>query len=330
MGIKDVAKRAGVSVATVSYYINGTKNVSPRSAEKIRQAIQETGYRPNLVARGLRTNENKVIAVLIQDITSGYYNRVLEGIAQVLYQHGYGVSLCITWNNPEYELRDFHNMISRQVSGVIMTPIDPDRDFRTLCPTPDFPLVFMDRLQKGTAADVVLCDNYNVTYRAITTLIQRGRRRIAYFYSVSVDNVSTTSDRLRAYRTALQDSGLPVDEHLIAFSRTPNASYSMMESLFADENPPDAVFIASSRMAFGVLRYLQEHHISVPEDVALINFDDYDWAEITAPKPLSTIRQPATEMGQTVAQLMLDRLQAPAVSYRTVMLDSQIVERGSF
>ena len=120
MGIKEVARQAGVSVATVSYYINGTKNVSPQSSEKIQRAIEETGYRPNLVARGLRTNENKMIAVLVQDITSGYYNDVLEGIAKVLNQHDYGVSLCITWSNPEYELRDFQQMIARQASGVIM------------------------------------------------------------------------------------------------------------------------------------------------------------------------------------------------------------------
>lgn len=329
MSIKDVAKLAGVSMATVSYYINGTRNVSPKSAEKIRQAIQELGYHPNLVARGLRTNENRVIAVLIQDITSGYYNQVLEGIAQVLYQQGYGVSLCITWNNPDYELCNFYNMIAHQVSGIIMTPIDSQCNFRELCPTPKFPLVFMDRLQNGTDADVVLCDNYNVTYHTITTLIRRGRRRIAYFYSVTVDNVSTNSDRLRAYEDALRDNGLAVDPALIAFSRTANASGAMMETMFAQSEPPDAIFIASSRMAFGILRYVQTHNISVPDDLALINFDDYDWADVTAPKPLTTIRQPSTEMGQTVAQLMLDRLQSPDTPYRTVMLDSQLIERGS-
>lgn len=329
MSIKEVAKRAGVSVATVSYYINGTKNVSPHSAGKIERAIRETGYRPNLVARGLRTSENKIIAVLIQDITSGYYNRVLEGIAQVLYQHDYGVSLCITWNNPEYELRDFHSMISHQVSGVIMTPIDSCRDFRALCPRTDFPLVFMDRLQEGTSADVVLCDNYNITHRAISILIQRGCRRIAYFYSVSVDNVSTTSDRLQAYRNALRDNGISEDEDLIAFSRVPGDSYALMDALFQKDTPPDAVFIASSRMAFGILRYVRDHQISVPEDLALINFDDYDWAEITAPKPLTTIRQPAIEMGKNAARLMLERLQDPTASYRIVTLDSQLIERGS-
>lgn len=329
MSIKEVAKKAGVSVATVSYYINNTKNVSPKSAEKIQKAIQDIGYRPNLVARGLRTNENKIIAVLIQDITSGYYNRVLEGIAQVLYQHEYGVSLCITWNNPAYELRDFLNMISRQVSGVIMTPIDPTCNFRALCPRGDFPLVFMDRLQYATDADVVLCDNYNVTYHAIETLIRRGRRHIAYFYSTTIDNVSTARDRLNAYRNALQDNGLPVDERLISFSRQPGDSYQMTAGLFGAGCCPDAIFVASSRMVFGVLRYVQDHQLAVPEDVSIINFDDYDWAEVTAPKPLSTIRQPAIEMGQTAARLMLNRLQDPAATYRTVLLDSKLIERGS-
>lgn len=329
MGIKEVARQAGVSVATVSYYINGTKNVSPQSSEKIQRAIEETGYRPNLVARGLRTNENKMIAVLVQDITSGYYNDVLEGIAKVLNQHDYGVSLCITWSNPEYELRDFQQMIARQASGVIMTPINSDCDFRALCPRPDFPIVFMDRLQTGTEADVALCDNYAITYRTVGQMIEKGYRRIAYFYSASLDNVSTTKDRLNAYQNALRDRGIEVQRDRIVFSRDPADSYALMEKLYAGKEKPDAIFIASSQMSFGVLRYVQDHRLSVPRDVALVNFDDYEWADITAPTPLTTIRQPANELGRAAAKLMLERIQNPDSAYRTIMLDSQLIERGS-
>lgn len=328
MNIKDVAKRAGVSVATVSYYINGTRNVAPPTAQKIQQAIEALHYSPNLVARGLKTSSNKTIAVLVQDITSGYFNSVLEGVAEVLNQQGYNVLLCITWNRPDYEIKDFKSMLSHRVVGIIMTPINNSFDFRSLCPEPNFPIVFIDRRQSATPADTVLCDNSQVTYRAISRLIQSGRRHIACFYSASTHLASTMTDRIEAYQQALIDHNIKPDPALIAFSKSSRDSYELLSKM-RETTEVDAIFIASSRMAFGVLRYLRENEISVPEEIAVLNFDDYEWAESTAPKPLTTIKQPAREMGRSAARLMISRIENPQQEYQTILLDSELILRGS-
>lgn len=143
------------------------------------------------------------------------------------------------------------------------------------------------------------------------------------------DTAVYTDHQAKRHQNALRDRGIEVQRDRIVFSRDPADSYALMEKLYAGKEKPDAIFIASSQMSFGVLRYVQDHRLSVPRDVALVNFDDYEWADITAPTPLTTIRQPANELGRAAAKLMLERIQNPDSAYRTIMLDSQLIERGS-
>ena len=183
VGIKQVAERAGVSATTVSHVVNKTRYVSPEVEKRVNDAIKELNYTPNIMARGLRTNTVKTVAVIVQEASTPFFSRVVDEISDVLYKEGYSLLLCTARGKVNDELNVVRSMLQQQVCGIILAPQQMDFDYRTLCPSKDFPLVFVDCKTKFVPCNAVTCDNYQVSYNAIKSLIQKGHTNIGYIYS---------------------------------------------------------------------------------------------------------------------------------------------------
>ena len=178
VGIKQVAERAGVSATTVSHVVNKTRYVSPEVEKRVNDAIKELNYTPNIMARGLRTNTVKTVAVIVQEASTPFFSRVVDEISDVLYKEGYSLLLCTARGKVNDELNVVRSMLQQQVCGIILAPQQMDFDYRTLCPSKDFPLVFVDCKTKFVPCNAVTCDNYQVSYNAIKSLIQKGHTNI--------------------------------------------------------------------------------------------------------------------------------------------------------
>lgn len=326
--IKDIAAAAGVSVATVSYVINGTRPVAPKTAERVRIVMRELNYIPNQMARNLRSNSTKNIAIIIQNLANGFFNDVIDAIHEYLSPHDYTMFLSITQDSMEEEMRAFRSMITQQVSGIIMAPIRSNFDFKTLCPHENYPLVFIDRTQRATSADSVICNNYDITYDAVSELIRRGHRRIAYLCGVQPAPISTNIDRMNAYANALHDHGILLDESLV-FSHDVGAaeSYEAMRQV-VEQTDATASFIANGGITAPALQCLWDRNISMPDRMATISFDEYNWSALTK-VTLSTIKQPTSELGRNAARLILDRIEKPEKAYETVVLQTELILRDS-
>lgn len=186
VGIKQVAERAGVSATTVSHVVNKTRYVSPEVEKRVNDAIKELNYTPNIMARGLRTNTVKTVAVIVQEASTPFFSRVVDEISDVLYKEGYSLLLCTTRSKVNDELNVVRSMLQQQVCGIILAPQQMDFDYRTLCPSKDFPLVFIDCKTKFVPCNAVTCDNYQVSYNAIKSLIQKGILILAIFTAAKI------------------------------------------------------------------------------------------------------------------------------------------------
>lgn len=329
VGIKQIAEKAGVSTTTVSHVINKTRFVSPEVTEKVNAAIKELGYVPNIMARNLRTNSTKTVAVIVQATANTFFSRVIDEISNALYAKGYSLFLCTTRSRVSEEINVFKSMIQQQVCGIILTPQQIDFDYRSICPSDNFPLIFIDRKTNTIQGDTITCDNYQVSYDAVKTLINKGHKQIGYIYSETDFALSTNNNRYKGYRDALLDSKIKVDEELIiGMSHQSFASgYDAMERLIKQKKAT-ASFAAENPMAQGAFKYLMDSGIKIPEEMALISFDDFEWSEITSP-PITTIRQPMEAMGEAAARLLLERIEKPDDEYKDIVLDSEIIMRKS-
>ena len=182
VGIKQVAERAGVSATTVSHVVNKTRYVSPEVEKRVNDAIDELGYVPNIMARGLRTNTIKTVAVIVQEASTPFFSRVVDEISNVLYEEDYSLFLCMTRSQADDELNVFRSMLQQQVCGIILSPQQMDFDYRSLCPSKDFPIVFIDRRTNDIQGNTVTCDNYRVSYDAVKALVGKGHTQIGYIY----------------------------------------------------------------------------------------------------------------------------------------------------
>lgn len=325
----DVARAAGVSVATVSYVVNnGPRSVSPETHAKVLKAIAALGYRPNALARNLRRQQTTTIAVLVPETRNPAFLEVAIGVESAAFQKDFTVILCHSDNYVERELRYVEMLGRERVAGAVWVPVagnpEPLRRLREY----EIPTVVVDRLLPETEnAITVVSDNFRGGYLVTEHLIQLGHRRVAF-----IDSPITTSpiaERQRGYRSALLDHGFPVDEALIVKSegfRIEDGLNVTLE-LLSLESPPTAVFCYSDMMAFGVMRAANEAGLSVPNELSVVGFDDIPQAAYFFP-PLTTVANPIFDLGRRAAELVLDLISGKTVAQRTV-LPIEVVIRQS-
>ncbi len=304
--IKDVAKRAGVSIATVSKMINGG-NVLEDNRIAIEQAIEELNYRVNAVARGMKTRRSMTVGVLIPSLADYYGVSVLSSIDRELYQHGYSTIICdYSETDPDGARMKLDFLMNKQVDGIIMQPINVRKKDLLRVESENTPIVFIDVGVEDSGYDSVTIDNEGISFEVTEHLIQNGHKRIGLI--VGVPGVRTTDDRVAGYNRALNEAGITPDPKLCSMIDIAEESgYVGMRSLLSMKNPPTAVFTAGHDLTLGALRYLNESGKRIPEDISFVGFETQTIARIYHPK-LTIGLQPIIEIGRTAAEFLFERM----------------------
>lgn len=307
VSIKDVALRANVSTATVSHVINGTRYVSNETRQKVHLAMDELNFRINSVARSLRSRRSYIIAflapLLASETSNFYFMSVAAGVQSVLKQRGYHLILSDSSDNVDVENKEIGMFDSQMIDGLIVAPASRDCDYE--CLFGDYPVVYIDRVPNRCERDSVLIDNKTVTKEATQRILDKGHQRIAFLSGPL--SVTTTIERYEGFSETLMNAGLELDESLICFGEVSfENGYSKMGELL--EKNPTAIFVTDNVMAMGAMTYLQDHSIRIPDQLAVVGFDDVQWTRVTYP-PLTVIQQPSFQLGVKTAEVILKRIE---------------------
>jgi LacI family transcriptional regulator len=305
--IKDIANRAGVSTATVSYAINGTRFVSPQLRERVLAAVAELDYRPNAVAQSLRQNKTGTIGLIIPDNSNPFFAEVAKGVEDAGYDAGVSVMLCNSDGNFDRELRYLQLLRDKRVEGVIFIATTPTADHLAGIVERAIPAVVFYRNVPQFNVDTLVVDNFGGGCLATRHLIELGHTRIACVAPASTDSPSAL--RVSGFRKAMEDAGLPIDETLIYRGDNRFAGgRDGAEHLLSTGASFTAIFAGNDVMAVGAIRQLHQHGLAVPDDVSIVGFDGIALGDFVSPT-LTTVNQPRYEAGQTALRLLLERIE---------------------
>ena len=327
--LKDVAQEADVSVSTVSRVFNEPDKVRKSTRERVRKAADRLGYKPSRVARRLRIQhgEANLIGLVIPDIQNPFFADITRGVEDVARDHDYALILSNSDEDPDKQRLAVDTLKTEEVDGVIVPPVSMDDPEVKRLVDSDIAVVCVDRRMEDTRVDTILSQNKKGAYEAVNHLIQLGHERIAFIGGIP--RISTSADRRAGYEKALHDQGLPVEPVLIkeGDSRRERGQY-LTEELLDLDRPPTAIFTGNNLTTLGALSALNRRGLKVPEDMALVGYDDVPWAMALNPPP-TVVEQPGYEMGSRAAELLLQRLNAPDRSPTVVTLQPKLTVRES-
>ncbi|WP_250534849.1 LacI family DNA-binding transcriptional regulator [Caballeronia sp. AZ10_KS36] len=328
VSIADVARRAGVSVATVSRVLNSHSNVREATREKVREAVAASGYRVNELARNLRTAESRLLLTMVPDFGNPFYAAIVRGIDTVARQNGYFMLLCDTGADPLRERSYFDLLRGRRADGAIC--LDPAAVQKALVEQAStLPWVACCEFDPAARVPYVGIDNHLAAGDVVRYLLHKGHERIALINSG--EGYLYGRQRLAGYRDALQAAGIvanpawQVELYSLDYDAGERAA-RQLASLGRDR--PTAIFAVSDTLAIGVLNGLRGAGLRVPEDVAVVGFDDIAVAAHAVP-PLTTVAQPMRALGETAAELLLKRLRDPRADVPGVLLPHRLIQRRS-
>ncbi|MCB4820206.1 LacI family DNA-binding transcriptional regulator [Roseicella aerolata] len=319
--IKDVARAAGVSPATVSRAL-GKGPISEALRAQVMEAVRATGYRPNLAARRLRSQESGTIGLILADIGNPFFTGVGRAVEEAAYQAGLRVILCNTDEDPAREAIYLRLMQEERVTGLILAPTLVTAERLARQPL-GLPVVLIDRAGPPGRFDSVLLDNAAASGALVDHLVGQGYRRIAGLFG---QTSGTGLERAAGYRAAMARHGLAARERFVLPQVA--AAETALAALLAEPLPPEAVLASNSLLLMGLLRAARAAGRRIPDDLALAGFDNESWTELVEPG-LTVIEQPLREIGRMAMTLLFDRLRAPEAPVRKVMLSGRCVVRGS-
>jgi LacI family transcriptional regulator len=311
----------------VSRVLAGMEGVADEVRERVTRAAAKLDYHPNRLARGLRLGQRKVIGVIIPDLQNSFFTGVAYGVEAALYTAGYTLLLGHSDGLPEREQVQLGVFRGEGVAGlVLMAGNRPGANYEAIRSW-DIPVVAIDRSPSGLDVDLVCSDNRDGMRQAVSHLVSLGYREIAFVNGPT--GISVTEERLEGYQDALRSAGIALRESLIIHSDfRQKGGYEAMARFLDMAQPPRAVVVANNRMTLGALEAINEHGVRIPDDLALVGFDDMPWATSVRP-PLTAVAQPAEELGRAAAQLLLERLKDPKRIVRKLVLPTQLMVRAS-
>lgn len=331
--LKDVADHAGVSISTVSRVLNHPDMVNAKTRQRVERSIRKLDYQPNRVARRLSSKGGKahIIGFIIPDIENSFYSSIVRGVENVAYTNDYAVILCNSGEDAERENYYLNVLRGESVDGIVLPPIPENRVAATNFKQIDIPTVCFDRQPEEGLFDTVVTDNRRSTRTAIEHLIRLGHERIAIICGSL--NLYTSVERLNGFKDAFHKHGLEIVDDFIASSDVANQSdrelgFQLAEKLLDLPDRPTAVFTSNNQITLGALRSIRGRGLHVPDDVALVGFDDTEWAEFVDP-PLTAIRQPSYELGRRAAEMLLQRIKDPSRPPAVITLPSSLIVRAS-
>ena len=323
--IKDVAARAGVSTATVSRYLNGGH---VRQARRIDEAIEALAFRPNQLARSLKSGSTRTIGVLVPDISNPFFADVVKGVESVMRAGEYSLLLCNTDENVERERTVISLLLQKQVDGILMAPATEWSDAPLMLRARRVPVVLIDRRIEAEDFDVVLVDNVNGSAQAAEYLVSLGHERIA-MVSGPLDT-TPGRERYEGFLQGLRATGRELDERYLQVADfREDGGYQAALRLLAVRPAPTALFVSNNLMSIGALRAIHNLGIHIPQEMSFVGFDDLALAELTHP-PLTVISRPSTEQGVLAMRLLKFRMEDTAeATPRKIVLETRLTVRGS-
>ena len=307
--ISDVAKLAGVSTATVSHTINNTRYVSNETKEKVYRAIAELGYTPDASARSFRTGKKKIIGFIVPDIANKFFATMIESVENYLSANGYQLIIANTRENMDREETNIRLLTAGLVDGLLVaSTMDDFQRFDSLIPA-GFPVVLVDRIFDVKKYSSVCVSNFQPIYRSVCRLAGKGDRRIGI--TGGLPRLSSTQERISAYRQAMADCGLPEEEGLIQYGDSlENSACACLDKLL--ERRCDAIIVCQGMMASETIIYLHQKGIRLGKDIDLVSFVDYDSDVYTLyADQMDTIIQPVEELGEAAGEEILKRVESP-------------------
>ncbi len=325
--IRDVAAMAGVSPATVSRVLNMKQDVAEDLRRRVLAAVSELGYRRNGPARSLRTRAAMVLALVISDITNPFFTAVVRGVEDIAQLAGYSVVLANADEDVDKESRYLEVAAAEQMAGVLLTPASSKQSNIDVLLERNIPVVTIDRRLANAQVDSVTVNNRQAALSATEHLIGQGCERVGFV--AGPVTITTGASRLAGYRAALRAAGRPEDPELVGYAdfRT-EGGYAATRQLLRSRNPLDGLVIANNLMTVGGMQAIAEAGLRVPDDIAVVGFDDANWATALRP-PLTVVTQPTYDIGRIAAELLLRRIGGESFPPKRVVLRAELVERGS-
>jgi LacI family transcriptional regulator len=329
--IYDVAKKLNVSPATVSRGLQDHPAISKKTKKKIFDVVEEMGYRTNHFARNLRQQHTKTIGVIVHELNSNFITSVLAGIEKVTTAAGYDIIIAHSSESYTKEVANAENLFDKRVDGLIASLSFDTSDLDHFKPYIDkgVPVVFFDRVEQNENSTVVIIDNAKCGYIATKHLIEQGCKRIAHVTSSLKRNVY--SQRYKGYRDALFDSGIEFDENLLIVSDlSEKAGVESAMNILKMDPLPDGAFITNDFVAAVCMRTLKEHGVSIPDDIAIVGFNNDAIGKLIEPT-LSTINYPGENMGEIAARNLINHLKGVANIHQTntIIARSEMIIRNS-
>ncbi|MBJ7905041.1 MULTISPECIES: LacI family DNA-binding transcriptional regulator [unclassified Streptomyces] len=323
--IKDVAATAGVSVATVSRVLNAHPSVSADARTRVLSAVAALGYRPNGVARSLRTDQTHTLGLVISDVLNPYFTELARSVEEEARALGYSVIIGNADERPDLQDHHVRTLLDRRIDGLLVSPADMDSALLLDAARAGTPMVFVDRWIPGARAPVVRADGRRAVRDLVAHLHRLGHRRLAIIAGPAA--TTTGSERVEAFREAMAAFGLPLPEEYIGRGDFRAGSGRRITEGFLDlPEPPDVVFAADNLMALGALDAIRARGLRVPDDIALAVFDDIPWFVHTDP-PITAIAQPTGELGRAAVRALVDRIEGRSADSLT--LPARLVVRRS-
>lgn len=320
--IKDIAKKLNISYATVSRALRDSPEISQDTKEKVKKAAKEMNYQPNAIARGLVTKKTKTIGLILPDITNPFYPQVARGVEETANQEGYSVFLCNSNYENEKEKAYIDLLISKKVDGIILAPIGEESlkwNHR------EIPIVIIGRKNVCPQENFVVIDDKKGGYLATEHLIKNGHSKIMFIGGK--EKVESNKERLEGYKLALNKNGIQLDANLIRndhFKR--ESGHILMKKALQEGIAATAVFAGNDLLALGVLQAIYEYGLKVPQDIAVVGFDNIPTAELPEIS-LTTIAQPKYKMGVLATQMLLAKIKNPTHRCESIILTPELIVR---
>ncbi|WP_461612819.1 LacI family DNA-binding transcriptional regulator [Clostridium sp. Marseille-QA1073] len=323
--IKDVAKKANVSITTVSRVINKIEGYTNEETKKrILKVIEELDYKPNALARSLVTKRTKTIGLILPDISNPFFPSIAKSVEDLVNELGYNLILCNSYDDTEKEANYINVLKEKCVDGILLSSKQTKDKYDIY--KDDIPMVFIDRKPEVEVKYGVFVDNYKGAYNATKHLIDLGHKSIACI--TGPKNINTTIERLRGYKDALIDNHIEYDETIIKSNDYAiEGGYEAAKDLIKNHNIT-AIFTHDDLMACGVYKAAKELNYKIPDDISVVGFDDITLVEFLDP-PLTTIKQPTEDIGKVSVEILMDLIENNKIQGKIISLDTELIVRES-
>lgn len=325
--MKDIAKKAQVSVNTVSRALNDKPDISETTKKKVREIAKQLNYKRNILARNVRTSKTKTIGVVISDNSNPFFAKVLKGIEDTTNKQDYQIILCNTEEKCEKEARSVNLLLELRVAGLLITPTQASIKHILELKKLGIPFVLLSRKIEDIITNYVICDDVLGAYLATNHIIKQGHKKIAYLSGSA--EISDAKERLRGYKQALFENSIEFNPLFVKIGcMNPETGYKAMKEILTEQQLPTAVFCFSDYVAMGAIKAIEEKKYRIPMDIAIVGYDDVEFAQYLK-VPLTTIKNPQYSIGVEAAKLLIGIIEDDISQLHQVVLKPELVIRES-